>query len=545
MAHEFKSFGLACMTARCCLRQEWCAFTAGAGCYKTGMPRYAAVDIGSNSIRMMAADVSHGETHILAQDREVTRLGESVFRFGRISKEALDFLCGTLARMSSAYSRLDVIGIRAVATSAVRDAGNQEEFLQRTSNALGTKVEIISGPEEARLIHLGVEARWPRPKERTLIIDVGGGSAELIISQNGQLIDSVSKPLGAVRLTEVFLKSDPAHPEELRRLNSYIEEKLNTFWKQHGDEKFDRAVATSATAAALVCAANRIPRAKRDDADRMRASTGQIQDFFLTLAGSDLNTRRKIIGIGPKRAEIIVGGTAVFLAVLQLFGHRSLFYCAAGVRDGIIADLAAKGAGRELSQLSREQRALVESMAKRYGVSLRHARHVACLSQMIFDKLQSVHQLSPATGKLLEAAAYLHDIGHFVSGTSHHKHSAYLVANSDMPGFTDKERLTIAALCRFHRKSMPQPRHSHFQTLEADAKRTVTNLAPLLRIADALDRGHEQKIKQITSVIRDGGLNLLVESESDPDLEIWAANEAAETFRESYSKPIAIQRATR
>ncbi len=509
------------------------------------MARYAAVDIGSNSVRMMAADVSHGETRILAQDREVTRLGQSVFRSGRISKDALDFLCGTLARMSAAYGRLEVIGTRAVATSAVRDANNQEEFLQRTTSALGTKVEIISGPEEARLIHLGVEARWPRPKERTLIIDVGGGSAELIISQNGQLIDAVSKPLGAVRLTEVFLKNDPASNEELRRLNSYIEEKLNPFWKQHGDERFDRVVATSATAAALVCAANRIARAKRDEADRMRASTGQVEDFFLTLAGSDLNARRKMTGIGPKRAEIILGGTAVFLAALQLFGNRSLYYCAAGVRDGIIADLVAKGAGRELSQLSREQRSLVEAMAKKYGVSLRHARHVASLSQMIFGKLQSVHQLPPATGKLLEAAAYLHDIGHYVSGISHHKHSAYLVANSDMPGFTAKERLTIAALCRFHRKSMPQARHSHFQALESDAKRIVTNLAPLLRIADALDRGHEQKVKQVTSVVRDGSLNLLVESESDPDLEIWAANEAAESFRQSYSKPIAIQRATR
>ncbi len=509
------------------------------------MPRYAAIDIGSNSVRMMAADVSHGETRILAQDREVTRLGESVFRSGRISKEALDFLCATLARMSAAYSRLEIMGIRAVATSAVRDASNQEEFIGRTSTALGAKVEIISGPEEARLIHLGVEARWPRPKERTLIIDVGGGSAEIIISQNGQLIDAVSRPLGAVRLTEVFLESDPARPDELYRLDSYIEEKLNPFLKLHAAEKFDRVVATSATAAAVVCAVNQIPRARRDEADRMRASTAQIQELYLTLVRSDVNTRRKMTGIGPKRAEIITGGTAVFLKALQQFGCRSLYYCSAGVRDGIIADLATKGVGRELSQLSREQRALVEAMAKRYGVSLKHARQVACLTQRLFEILQPVHQLPAAAGKLLEAGAYLHDIGHFVSGTGHHKHSAYLVANSDLPGFTDKERLTIAALCRFHRKSMPQPRHSHFQALEPDSKRVVTGLAPLLRIADSLDRGHEQKVKQITSVIRDGNLNLLVESEADPDLEIWAANEVADAFREVYATPLTIVRAKR
>jgi exopolyphosphatase / guanosine-5'-triphosphate,3'-diphosphate pyrophosphatase len=507
------------------------------------MPRYAAVDIGSNSVRMMAAEVNHGETRILAQDRQVTRLGESVFRSGRISSEALDFLCAYLARMASTYSRLDVLAVRAVATSAVRDASNQEEFLDRTSQALGTKVEVISGPEEARLIHLGVEARWPRQKERTLIVDVGGGSAELIISQAGQLIDAVSKPLGAVRLTEVFLKSDPPQPDELHRLAGYIDEKLITFYKQHGAERFDRAIGTSATAAALVSAINQVARAKRDDADRLRASTNQIREFYATLIKSDLAVRRKITGIGPRRAEIVIAGAAVFLRVLEIFGQPSLYYCAAGVRDGIIADLAARGVGRELSQLSREQRAMVEGMARRYGVSLKHARHVACLAHRLFEILHPLHQLPPPAGKLLEAASFLHDIGHFVSGTGHHKHSAYLVANSDMPGFTDRERLTIAALCRFHRKSMPQTRHAAYQVLDGESKRTVVNLTPLLRMADALDRGHDQKVRDVNSVMRDGTINLLVQSDEDADLEIWAAAEAAKTFREVYAKAISWQRA--
>ena len=492
---------------------------------------------------MMAAEVSHGEMRILAEDRQVTRLGESVFRSGRISDEAMDFLTQSLERMAGAYNRLEIVGVRAVATSAVRDAGNQQDFLGRTSAALGTNVEIISGPEEARLIHLGVEARWPRPKERTLIIDVGGGSAELIISQGGQLIDAVSKPLGAVRLTEVFLKSDPPLREEVHRLDRYIEEKLSSFHKQHGAEKFDRAIATSATAGAIVSVANGVPRNKRDEADRLRATAAQIRELYGTLAQTDVAARRKIPGIGPRRAEIVTAGTAVFSRVLDLFGHRSLYYCVAGVRDGIIADLTARGVGRELSQLSREQRGVVETMAKRYGVPMKHARHVASLSHRLFEVLQPLHLLPPAAGKLIEASAYLHDIGHFVSGTGHHKHSAYLVANSDLPGFTDEERLTIAALCRFHRKSMPQPRHSHFQALDLDAKRTVLHLAPLLRIADALDRGHEQKVYDIANVTRDGNVSVSVHAEQDADLEIWAANEAAQTFRDVYAKPISLLRA--
>ena len=457
------------------------------------MPRYAAVDIGSNSIRMMAAEVSHGETSILAQDRQVVRLGESVFRSGRVSNDALNGMRSTLERMAAAYKNLSIVGVRAVATSAVRDAGNQAEFVQCASTALGTNVEIISGPEEARLIHLGVEARWPRGKERTLIVDVGGGSAELIICQNGQLIDAVSRPLGAVRLNEVFLSSDPPSPEELRRMDSYIEEKLQPFAKLHGTERFDRTIVTSATAAAIVCAANQIPRSRRDEVERMRASASQVRDLYQALISTSVDGRRKVTGIGPRRAEIVIAGTAVFLRALELFNQRAIHYCGAGVRDGIIADLAARGVGRELTQLSREQRTVIEGMAKRYEVSMKHVRHVAFLAHRLFDTLQPVHRLPPAAGKLLEAASILHDVGHFVSGTGHHKHSAYLVANSDMPGFTDKERLTIAALCRFHRKSMPQPRHSHFLALDVEARRWVMCLAAILRIADSLDRGMRKR----------------------------------------------------
>jgi exopolyphosphatase/guanosine-5'-triphosphate,3'-diphosphate pyrophosphatase len=507
------------------------------------MPRYAAVDIGSNSVRMMAADVIESRTQILAEGRQVTRLGESVFRSGRISKEALDLLCTILAKMAAIYRGLEVIGVRAVATSAVRDTSNRHVFLQRTSTALGTNVEIISGSEEARLIHLGVEARWPRPKERTLIVDLGGGSGELIVDEGGQQIDAVSKALGAVRLTEVFLKTDPPRPEELHRLEAYVEEKLTSFHKQHGAEKFNRTIATSATAAAIVCAVNLVPRAKREEADRLRARTSQIRELYMRLIETDLAHRRKITGIGPKRAEIIIAGVAVFLRVLELFGQQSLYYSSAGVRDGIISDLAARGVGRELSQLSREQRSIVEAMAKRYGVALNHARHVAWLGHRLFEILRPLHQLPPAAGKLLEASAYLHDIGHFVSDLGHHKHSAYLVANSGMPGFTNKERLVIASLCRFHRKAMPQAAHPQFQTLDAESKRLVLNLAPLLRVADALDRGHEQKVRDVTSAAREGAVTLLLQADQDADLEVWAANEEAKSFREVYAVPVSLRRA--
>jgi len=479
---------------------------------------------------------------ILAEDRQVTRLGAGVFRSGRISQEAKQFVCENLARMAQVYRRLDVVGVRAVATSAVRDASNQQDFLEKAAQALGSPVELISGQEEARLIHLGVQTRWPQTSKRTLVIDLGGGSAEFIASENGLLTEAFSKPLGAVRLTEVFLRTDPPTPIELHRMDEYIEEKLASPLKRIGSRQFDRVIATSATAAALVCAVNRIPRARRDEADRLRATLSQIRRFYFDVRGHELAGRRKILGIGPRRAELIIAGAAVFLRALDAFKQHSLYYSAAGVRDGIIADLAARGVGRELSLLTRDQRKTVEQMAQRYGVQVPHARKVAELAHKLFEGVQPLHKLPPNAGKLLEASAYLHDIGHFVSDSSHHKHSYYLVAHSDMPGFTDQERQIIALLCRYHRRSMPTVRHTPFQAMDPECRRTVMLLAPLLRIADSLDRSHEQRVLDMDVQLRNGDVALVLDSKADTDLDVWAAERTADVFREAYMLPLRLTR---
>ena len=508
------------------------------------MPRYAAVDIGSNSIRMQAAETNAGmPTTILAAERQVTRLGAGVFHDGRITADAMAFVCANLERMAQVYRKLDVIGVRAVATSAVRDASNQQEFLERAAKALGSPVEIISGQEEARLIHLGVLARWPQGDKRVLMIDLGGGSAEVILSEHGILSDAFSKPLGAVRLTEVFLKTDPPAPIDLRRMTEYIDEKLVAPLRKIGPGPFDRAICTSATAAAIVCAINRVTRARREEADRLKATLSQVRKFYGEVSTLDLNGRRKIQGIGPNRAELIVAGAAVFLRFLELFKQPAMHYSVAGVRDGIIADLTARGVGRELSMLNRDQRRAVEQMARRYGVQLPHARKVSELAHRLFQALQPLHKLPPGFGKLLEAAAYLHDIGHFVSGTSHHKHSYYLVAHSDLPGFTDTERQTIATLCRYHRKSMPTPRHSPFQTMDPESRRAITLLVPLLRIADSLDRSHEQRVNDLQVQFRNGTVTLALAADPEPDLEVWAAERVAEFFQETYQVQLQLTRA--
>jgi len=492
---------------------------------------------------MEAAEVIPGQpVRILDSDREVTRLGESVFRTGSVSDEAIRGACVVLSRMCALYRKLDVVGVRVVATSAIRDTRNQREFLARASEAAGAPVEIISGREEARLIHLGVESNWPLPGKRTLMIDIGGGSAEIISGEGARLREAFSKPLGAVRLREIFLKDDPPASQQLHQMREYIQEKLAGVVSRLGHSGWDRVIATSATASAVASAVARVPRSQRDALDRYRVPTSLVRRLYDRVAELNLVGRRAVTGIGPRRAEIIVPGIAVLLEFLREFQLPAFYYSRAGVRDGIIADLAARNVGAELSRLARDQRREVEDMARRYGVPLERARTAANLGALLFTALQPVHSLPPAAGKLLEAASYLHDIGHFVSSTSHHKHSYYLVSNSDMAGFTDRERILIAVMCRYHRKALPSPLHNAFQSLSAEEKRIALMSIPMLRLADNLDRGGGRRIERVECSLRNGEVVLRIHSPGDIDLEQWAAERVSEVFRQIYNRGIAVER---
>ena len=503
------------------------------------MPRYAAIDIGSNSIRMMAAEVEpRAPIRTLTEDRQVTRLGESVFRTGSIDPVVLDYVCTVLQRMVAACRPLGILASRVVATAAVRDASNSEDFIERVNAILDQPVEVISGQEEARLIHLGVESRWPHPTERILIVDIGGGSAEIIEAEEGKLRTAFSRPLGAVRLHSVFLQNDPPAPEDLRRMDDFIDQKLAVALRRIEAGGFTRAIGTSASASAIVSAANRIPRLRRDEADRRRATLPQIRKLYKMLAAMPLSQRRTVTGIGPRRAEIIVPGAAVLVKVLDQFKIPQLAYCAGGLRDGIIRDLANRGAGHERARLQSDQRLLVEQFARRFAVDLKHARKVAAFARDLFHVLAPWHRLEPEQGRLLEAAAMLRDVGHAINDMSHHKHSQYIVANSDLAGFTDQERLEVAMLCRYHRKSMPALRHGDFQALLPGRQKVVLLLAPILRIADALDRSRDQRIDHIECELTLAGLTIALHSEFDTALEQWAVERVAPEFRQTFQRPL-------
>ncbi len=509
------------------------------------MPQYAAVDIGSNSLRLLVAEASLHEplprlTRI-AEDREVTRLGQSVFSSGKVDQKSIDNVCRVLTRMRGLYQQYEIAGVRVVATSAIRDTSNQAEFLTQASAAVGAPVEIISGQEEARLIHLGVQAVWPHPDQRVLIVDVGGGSAELIASDRGRIETAFSRPLGAVRLQSVFLQDDPPQQEQLLRLRSFIQEKLAVTLPKLSDQPYDRLISTSASAAAIVSAVSKVPRTRRDTIDRRRASTAAIRKLYRDLAAKPLAQRRRTLGIGPRRAEIIVPGIAVFLSVLETFHLPAMHYCAAGVRDGIIADLALRRVGHERSTLSPEQRRVVQALARRYGVDVRHSRKIVDFGHSLFQSLAALHRLPPYFGKLLEAACYLANVGHYISDTSHHKHSQYVIVNSDLAGFTQAERGFLALLCRYHRKALPGARHADFQALAPEARRALLLLVPLLRLAIGLDRAEEPHVHAVSAELTSTSVTLTLRAHGDTGLEQWALERVSEPFRLIYRRSLSVK----
>lgn len=509
------------------------------------MGKFAAVDIGSNSMRLLVVEADEqGNIHRLAEDRQVTRLGESVFTHGVLSEEAIRVSEAVLARFRATIQSLGGAQTRAVATSATRDARNQLEFLRRAEAALGGPIEIISGLEEARLIGLGVNAVWPQGEEPVLVVDVGGGSAEFLVMQAGRLVEGYSRPLGAVRLKEVFLDKDPPRREQVLRLQEFIDEKLDVVAQRLSRQRFVRCIATSASAAAIVCAVNGIDRNDRASANQQSATVEQVRRLYRELIELPVERRRKLVGIGPRRAEIVVAGVAVFLRTMERFNLPVLYYSNAGVREGIVADLRSRDDAARQGSMTDEQRRVVEAFAQRYGISLDHARLTAGFALELFDRLRPLHRLDARYGRLLEAACHLLDVGHFVSDTGHHKHSHYLVRHGDLPGFTEEEKKLVAALCRFHRKSMPAGRHSEVTALPIQERRALELLVPFVRVADALDRSRDQHVRLRRCEVKEESVVLTLEAEPGKDtaLEEWAVERTSGAFKAIYEKNLEVAR---
>jgi exopolyphosphatase / guanosine-5'-triphosphate,3'-diphosphate pyrophosphatase len=512
------------------------------------MPTFAAIDVGSNSCRLKIARVVAHRLKMLHEDREVTRLGSSVFDSGLVSPDAMAATLRALKRFQRAIQSHGVDQMRVVATSAMRDARNAPAFQAWVKAETGWNMEVISGLEEGRLIHRGLMNTEPGVGGRVLLVDLGGGSCELTLSEHKRIKETVSMPLGAVRLTEEFLRADPARPDDLKQLRRLIARELRRAHRRIASGSVPVVIATSGTAAALAEACASVGKASK----RPRWASSNSQAGALTrtadvrkLAGKisrmTLPEREAVPGIGPRRAEIIVAGAQVFAELLESFNLAGFRYSSLGLRDGILAQMLAEqdahaAVHRELEQ---ERWESVLSTARRYGVDPRQAEPVRTHALQLFRELKAMHALPPEYEGWLSASAVLRDTGKFINHQGHHRHTQYIISSSEMYGYTQVQRTVISALARYLGKSRPQPGDRALRNIPPTEHKNVQRAVLLLRLAVALNQDRASDVLRFVARVYPKRVYLEIKpGRTGAELELWSLRKEADYFREVFGREL-------
>ncbi|WP_109486601.1 Ppx/GppA phosphatase family protein [Occallatibacter savannae] len=513
------------------------------------MPTFAAIDIGSNSCRLKIAKVVSHQLRTLHEDREVTRLGASVFASGLVSPEAMAATLRALKRFQRAVQQHGVDQIRVVATSAMRDARNGAAFQAWVKAETGWNMETISGLEEGRLIHHGLMSE-AGTGGKLLLIDLGGGSCEITLSEHKRIKDTISLPLGAVRLTEEFLQVDPASPEDLARMRRLIARELRRAHRKIQPGRVPMVIATSGTAAALAeaCAAmlaksgkTKSVRKSARDGGAGFAPTPLVRKVAAKLSRMSLPEREAVAGIGPRRAEIITAGAQVFAELLESYNLAGFRYSPLGLRDGMLAQMLAAQDQRAAvhRQFELERWESVVATAKRYGVDMRQAEPVRGHVVQLFKDLGSLHRLPEEYETHLAAAAVLRDTGKFVNHQGHHRHTQYIISSSEMYGYTQVQRTIVSAIARYLGKSRPQPNDRALRNIPLEEHRNVERAVVLLRLAVALNQDRASDVLKVAAKVYPKRVYLEVEpGRTGAELELWSLRKEADYFREVFDREL-------
>ena len=506
------------------------------------MPTFAAVDIGSNSVRLKIARLENKKLKDLYEDREVTRLGEGVFKNGYLTPESMALTVKVLRRFHRAAQRLGADSVRVVATSATRDARNSKAFYEWVRSATGWNMEVISGLEEARLIHLGLIANLRPSAAKLLMIDLGGGSCELTVSDQSRIRDTVSLPLGAVRLTSEFLHQDPPRKGELKQLGAFIGREISRVSPRIAAAKVSMVLATSGTAAALAVVAKKLSKepAKKPPIVTQRS----MKRIVKLLCGLPVEGRAKLQGIGPRRAEIIIAGAMVYAELMERCHVQSFRYSPLGLRDGLLAQMAAEydRSTRSGRQIESERWESIQRAMKHYGVDVNHAKDVRTSALQLFDSLRTLHRLPAEYREWLSAAAMLYEVGGYVNRSGRHRHAHYIIANSEILVYTSQQRRIIAAIARYLGKSRPTPGDAPTQGLSPVEQENIRKASLLLRLARAINLGRSGAVEKIRIQSRGGNVTLKIATRRriGAELEMWAIEKDRTYFREVFGRELSV-----
>lgn len=485
-----------------------------------------AIDVGTNAVRLELARVlPDGAIEGLHTERDPVRPGEGLFKSGMISREVATRLVATLRRYSALCKRYGA-RVRAVATSALREARNRDDIVRRVRKEADLALDVVSGREEARLICLGV-LHGKQATQRSLCIDIGGGSTEIIYAHGDQPKDLWSVDLGAVRLTELFDLKDEVPKKKLALVRNFAREMLEERLKGTIKGLPGAAIGSSGTIGAIVAFA------RKEGVGH--ATVQEISKAVEELADMDIEKRRK--RFDPRRADIIVAGAVVLEAVMRRLRVQTITSVDRGLREGILYDLLKR------RRVDGDDHSLTEAalgVGRRFGFGEAHGKQVAQLALTLFDDLATLHQLPAAARPYLEIAALLHDVGHAVNVQKHHKHTHYLILSSDLPGLTDRERQVVALIARFHRRSKPDAQHELLVPLSPSDFRIVRKCAALLRVADSLDRSHRQPVRSISASLKGRNVIVALKARDSVDLELWDVEHELELFREVFGKTLQV-----
>jgi exopolyphosphatase/guanosine-5'-triphosphate,3'-diphosphate pyrophosphatase len=496
--------------------------------------RIAAIDIGTNSIRCLIAEASHdGKFKILDDEKATVRLGEKLTMTGVISNEASQRALEAIRRFRKLVTGLNVEAVEAVATSAVRTADNGKELVALLSDELGHEIRVISGEEEAELTAESALSNFDMYGKRSAMVDIGGGSVEIVLACGNHVEEFYSLDLGAVVMTERFLKSDPVTENELLKLQSHIRKTLKRTFE--GKKlSVDSVVGSGGTLTALGYMAMQMRKDNYVSIHGYEVLRSEVVHLLAMLIRKDLKGRRTIPGLNQDRADIIIAGIILIDELMRFLDANRVLVNERGIREGLLIKAIKRLGFAAGSNTPTSWRDAVTDFARSCHVDEPHAAHVAGLALSIFDALALPFGLKKPERKLLEAAAILHDCGYFISYGSHHKHSYHLIRHAELFGFTPRDRELIAQIARYHRKSLPKRKHDAFSDLKEKDQVAVARLGGILRLADGLDRRRNGLIQEVSCRFAGTAVTIMLTAVEDVSVEIFGANAKKDLFEKAF-----------
>ncbi|NOT07851.1 MAG: Ppx/GppA family phosphatase [Gemmatimonadales bacterium] len=500
--------------------------------------RLGAIDVGSNSIRLLVAEFdAEGAMRVVDEVKDQPRLASGIAESKRLDEFAMARAIQALGRMREVAERRGVRRLSAVATSAVREAENGKEFVERVRREVGIPLRIIDADTEAQLSWRSVAHHFPLTAGRALVADIGGGSLELIGAVNGLVELTTSLPFGAVRLTEQYLFEGKSRSKEITALREKVRKQLKKAgrWKEWHNVTVLGSGGTFTNLARMVLARRGHPT---DAAHGEVVKTAEVEQLLEWLCTLSVERRRNVPGLNPQRADIILAGLAVTAELLNMVEARSITVSAFGLREGLLLDMV----GERAQKVADPLRAMREFIDRCQG-DRRHVEQVRVLGLTLFDRLCDVLGADQAERPILEAACLLHDVGQVVSYRKHHRHSFQLIMHAERLNFTSRDRYLVALLSRYHRRKGPSKKHAEFARLPENEQAIVRRLSGILRLADGLDRGHTSAVERVSTRLTAERLTVRATPRlrgADLSLECWGASKKSDVLAKELGREVLV-----